>query len=146
MMKKPNNGPGMHLPKCSLISQLLEQGNLSALSGLNIKENELFEEASKLCKASHLPLSYLGLPLGGYPKQAVFWQPLAHPKEPKLAAFAARGLAFSRSWNKVDSLAMFKLCSGTRIAFWHDPWANLIPLKDSFPRLIRLYESEWGSS
>lgn len=45
--------------------------------GINIEENELLEEASKLnCKASHVPFSYLGLPLGGHPKQASFWQPV----------------------------------------------------------------------
>ena len=57
----------------------------SALCGSNIEENELFEEASKLnSKASHLPFFYLGLPLGGYPKQAVFWQPVIDRIQGKL--------------------------------------------------------------
>ena len=46
----------------------------SALCGINIEDNELLEEASKLnCRASHVPFSYPGLPL---PKRASFWQPV----------------------------------------------------------------------
>ena len=47
-------------------------------------------------------------------------------------------ISISRSWNKADLLAMFKLGNGMRIEFRHDPWTDLIPLRDSFPRLFRL--------
>ncbi|TYK30072.1 hypothetical protein E5676_scaffold216G00450 [Cucumis melo var. makuwa] len=41
-------------------------------------------------------------------------------------------ISISKSWNKVDSLPLFKIGSGMRKAFWYDPWADLIPRRTLF--------------
>ncbi|TYK06397.1 hypothetical protein E5676_scaffold163G00940 [Cucumis melo var. makuwa] len=49
----------------------------SALSRINLGDDELSLMAGKLgCKMQKLPFLYLGLPLGGYPRQKLFWQPV----------------------------------------------------------------------
>ena len=49
----------------------------SALSGVNIPEDILLQTADRIgCKAENLPIVYLGLPLGGYPRRQEFWQPV----------------------------------------------------------------------
>ena len=45
----------------------------SVLSSVNMGEDELIQTANLLgCKAEKLPITYLGLPLGGYPRQKMF--------------------------------------------------------------------------
>lgn len=57
----------------------------SALYGINIDDNEVSSVAAKLnCKIEKLPIMYLGLPLGGYPKKESFWQPILDKIEGKL--------------------------------------------------------------
>ena len=36
------------------------------------------------CKIEKLPLMYLGLPLGGYPKSVRYWQPVLDKVQQKL--------------------------------------------------------------
>ena len=48
----------------------------STLSETNLGDDELSRMAGKVgCKMEKLPFLYLGLPLGGYPRQKLFWQP-----------------------------------------------------------------------
>lgn len=42
-------------------------------------------------------------------------------------------------------LASFKLGNGCRIGFWTDPWISQLPLKVSFPTLVRITNSPSGS-
>ena len=57
----------------------------SAICGLNIDENKVLSVAVKLnCKVEQLPIMYLGLPLGGYPKKVSFWQPVIDKVQGKL--------------------------------------------------------------
>lgn len=45
--------------------------------GINIDENEVVSTVVRLnCKPDHLPVMHLGSPLGGYPSQALFWEPV----------------------------------------------------------------------
>ena len=56
-----------------------------ALCGTNVAESELLSMAAILkCKVDHLPFIYLGLPLGGYPRQISFWQPAINKIHTKL--------------------------------------------------------------
>ena len=49
----------------------------TVLSGINLGNDVLSRMAGKLgCKMEKLPFLYLGLPLGGYPRQKLFWQPV----------------------------------------------------------------------
>ena len=55
------------------------------LSGVNVGEDELTQTANLLgCKAKKLPILYLGPPLGGYPRQKMFWQPVINRIHKKL--------------------------------------------------------------
>lgn len=48
-------------------------------------EEELIQMARKLgCKLEKLPFLSLGPPLGGYPRQEVFWQPVIDRVHKKL--------------------------------------------------------------
>ncbi|KAA0041990.1 uncharacterized protein E5676_scaffold306G002220 [Cucumis melo var. makuwa] len=48
----------------------------SALSGVNISEDILLQIVDRIgYKAENLPIAYIGLPLGGYPRRQ-FWQPV----------------------------------------------------------------------
>ena len=49
----------------------------SALYGVNVAEDELKYMAGIMgCLAENMPFLYLRLPLGGYPRQGPFWQPM----------------------------------------------------------------------
>ena len=49
----------------------------SAICGINIEDSKILSTSNNLnCKVESLPFTYLGLPLGGYPKNALFWQPI----------------------------------------------------------------------
>lgn len=54
-------------------------------------------------------------------------------------------ISISRSWLKVEALATYKLGSGNRIAFWHDPWLDHLPLKIRFPCLLKIALNPSGS-
>ena len=57
----------------------------SALCGINGDDGKLLLVATRLnCKMDHLPLIYVGLPLGGYPKKVEFWQPVIDKLQGKL--------------------------------------------------------------
>ncbi|KAA0057306.1 uncharacterized protein E5676_scaffold496G00500 [Cucumis melo var. makuwa] len=53
-------------------------------------------------------------------------------------------ISISRSWKQVDSLIMFKLGSGMTIAFWHDPWADLIPIKNLSQGCLNSHQIQMG--
>lgn len=46
-------------------------------------------------------------------------------------------VSISRTWLKVEALAMFKVENG-RTTFWLEPWVNKTPLIDLFPRFFRI--------
>lgn len=57
----------------------------SALYGVNIDEATLKSTTARInCKVGLLSFIYLGLPLGGYPKQHSFWQPIIDKVHSKL--------------------------------------------------------------
>ncbi|TYK01565.1 hypothetical protein E5676_scaffold451G001420 [Cucumis melo var. makuwa] len=57
----------------------------SALCGINVAESELLSMATTLKdKVDHLPVIYLGLPLGGYLKQISLWQLVSDKVHAKL--------------------------------------------------------------
>lgn len=47
-------------------------------------------------------------------------------------------IGISRTWLKVEALAIFKIGNGRRVAFWLDPWVDRSPLKVIFPRLYKI--------
>lgn len=52
---------------------------------INIEDNKLILVAARLnCKVDYLPIMYLGLLLGGYPKKEAFWQPIIGKIQEKL--------------------------------------------------------------
>ena len=57
----------------------------SVLCGIIIDDNEVCSVAAMLnCRVEKLPLMYLGLRLGGYPKKESFWQPILNKVQGKL--------------------------------------------------------------
>lgn len=54
-------------------------------------------------------------------------------------------ISISRTWLKVEALAVFKIGDGRRIAFWLDPWVDKISLKVCFPRLFKIASNPNGS-
>lgn len=68
----------------------------SALLGINQSEMELDSLAAEFgCRKKSWPIKYLGVPLGGNPTKAVFWEPVLSKMKKKLAswkkAFLLRG-------------------------------------------------------
>lgn len=68
----------------------------SALLGINIEENRLLRLANVLgCSVGEWPTNYLGLPLGGNPLLASFWEPAVAKVTRRLAgwkkAFLSKG-------------------------------------------------------
>ena len=56
-----------------------------AVRGINVDDGKLLSVAARLnCKVEHLPLVYLGLPLGGCLKEVEFWQPVIDKLQRKL--------------------------------------------------------------
>ena len=53
--------------------------------------------------------------------------------------------SISRSWVKVEGLAVYKVGNGRRVAFWLDPWADNLPLHILFPRLYGISLSKGGA-
>ena len=47
-------------------------------------------------------------------------------------------ISISRSWLKVEALAVYKVGNGRRVAFWLDPWVDKSPLNTLFLRLFRI--------
>lgn len=65
----------------------------SALGGINIDDNEVCSVAAMLnCRVEKLPLMYLGLPLGGYPKE-LFQQPILDKIQGKLSKWKRYNLS-----------------------------------------------------
>ena len=57
----------------------------SALCGVNVEEDELKLMAENMgCTTENMPFLYIGLPLGGYLRQATFWQPIVDKVQRKL--------------------------------------------------------------
>lgn len=56
----------------------------SALYGVNIDDNKLLSTASRVKCKVETSVTYLGLPLGGYPKKVSFWQPMIDKIHAKL--------------------------------------------------------------
>ena len=83
--------------------------NKSALRGVNVDDEDLSQMARKLgCKAGKLPFLYLGLPLGGYPRQKLFWQPV-----------------IDRVHKELDRLKRFNISRGGRQTVCKSVLANL---------------------
>lgn len=47
-------------------------------------------------------------------------------------------ISISRTWLKVEALAMFKIENSSIISFWSNPWDGLVPLCSSYPRLFKV--------
>lgn len=57
----------------------------SVICGINIDEGRVHSIANLLnCKVESLPIMYLGLPSGGYPRKVSFWQPIIDKVQDKL--------------------------------------------------------------
>ena len=81
----------------------------SGLYGVNIEEDIVNCTATRLkCQAGKLPFLYLGLPLGRYPKQYSFWQPIIDKVNLKL-----------------DRWKRYNLSRGSRLTLCNSVLANL---------------------
>lgn len=47
-------------------------------------------------------------------------------------------ISISRNWLNVEAFAIVKVRNGSKIAFWLDPWIDLIPLSLCYPKLFKI--------
>lgn len=84
----------------------------SAISGINLEVSRIVSLASRLnCKVEHLPIKYLGLPLGEHPQLDSFWLPVMEKILKKLDR-----------WNK------FSLSKGGRLTLLQLGFGQYSPL------------------
>ena len=51
----------------------------------------------------------------------------------------------SKGWENFSPFFSFKVGDGSSIYFWHDPWCDDAPLRDTFPGLFVLAENREAS-
>jgi len=67
----------------------------SSLVGVNINASWLSEAASMLgCKVGKVSFLYLGLPIGGDPRQLLFWEPVVNRIKTRLSGWHSQFLSF----------------------------------------------------
>ena len=77
------------------ISGLKVNLDKSNIYGINLEQNHLSRLAELLdCKASGWPIHYLGLPLGGNPKDCGFWDPVIERISKRLDGWQKAFLSF----------------------------------------------------
>lgn len=81
----------------------------SALCGIKIEDNKIISVAARLnCKVEYLPIMYVGLPLGGYPKKEAFWPPV-----------------IGKVQDKLDKWKRYNLSRGGRVALCKSVFSHL---------------------
>lgn len=93
------------------LSEMKINWEKSSLSGVNIEDQRDEQTAKNLnCKAEKLPILYLGLPLGGNPKNADFLSPVQE-----------------RIFKKLDRWKRYQISKGSRLTLCNSVLAS-IPL------------------
>lgn len=79
------NNPNIVLESFCLISGLKINKSKCSLVGINTEVERLERQADEQgCEVGTWPMKYLGLPLGGSPKRASFWNPVVEKVEKRL--------------------------------------------------------------